>query len=44
MRCDWRISIHFVGFCICGQSVVTVIMIDGSKIGKSLGEVDVQSP
>ena len=27
-----------------GQSVVSVIMIDGSKIHKSLGRVDVQSP
>ena len=43
--CDWRISIHFVGFCIfCGQLVVSVIMIDGSKIHKSLAGVVVQSP
>ena len=28
----------------CGQSVVAVIMIDGSKTRKSLGGVEVQSP
>ena len=46
VRCDWRISIHFaVGFCIfCGQSVVAVIMIDGSETRKSLGRVEDQSP
>ena len=45
VRCDWRISIHFVGFCIfCGRSFVAVIMIDGSKIHKSLAGVEVQSP
>ena len=35
---DWRIWIHFVGFCIfCGQLVVAVIiMINSSKICKSL--------
>ena len=44
MRCDWWMSIHLVGFCIfCGQSVVSVIMIDGSKTRKSLDGVEVQS-
>ena len=44
VRCDWWISIHFVGFCIfCGQQVVTVIMIDSSKTRKSLAGVEVQS-
>ena len=39
---DWRISIHFVGFCIfCCQSVVAVIMIDSSKARKSLAGVEV---
>ena len=35
---DWRIWIHFVGFCIfCSQPVVAaIIMIDSSKICKSL--------
>ena len=46
MCCDWQISIHFVGSSIFlgGQSVVFVIMIDGSKIHKSLPGVEVQSP
>ena len=45
MRCDWRMSIHFVEFCIFyGQSVVSVIMIDGSKTRKSLVGVEFQSP
>ena len=36
VRCDW-ISIHFGWFLyFCGQSVVAVIMIDGSKTLKSL--------
>ena len=37
VRCDWRISIHFVGFCIFVVSpVVAVIMIDSSKTRNSL--------
>ena len=44
MGCDWRRSIHFVGFCIfCGQSVVAIIMIDGSKTRTWLVGVKVQS-
>ena len=36
-HCDWWISIHFASFCIfCGQSVVVIIMIDGSKTCKFL--------
>ena len=45
MHCDWRISIHLVGFCIFGgQPVVAVFMIDSSKTRKSLVRVEVQSP
>ena len=45
VRCDRLISIHFVGFCIFrGQVVVFIIMIDGSKIHKSLAGIEVQSP
>ena len=41
----WQVSIHLVGFCIfCGQLVVAVIMIDGSKTCKLLVIVEVQSP
>ena len=46
VHCDkWRIWIHFVGLCIfCGQPVVAVIiMIDSSKICKSLVGVEVHS-
>ena len=45
LRCDWRISIHFVSFCIfCGQSAVAVFMIDGGETRKSLAGVEVRSP
>ena len=45
VRSDWRILINFVSFCIfCGQSVVAMIMIDGSKTRKSLVGVEVQCP
>ena len=45
MSYDWWILIHFVSFFIfCGQSVVAVIMIDGSKTRKLLLEVEVPSP
>ena len=45
MCCDWRISIHCWFLYFCGQSVVAVIMIGGSKTCKSLAGVgQVQSP
>ena len=39
MRCDWRISINFVG-----QLVVAVSLIDSCTTGESFVEVEVQSP
>ena len=45
MPCDWRILIPTVGFSIfCDQPVVAVILIDRSKMRKSLVGVQVQRP
>ena len=45
VHCNWLILIHFVSFCIlCGQSVVAIIMIDGSETCNSLVGVEVKSP
>ena len=44
-RYYWWIFIHFVGFCIfCGQLVVGVIVIGGSKTCNSLIGVELRSP